>query len=146
MDKIWKFRLDYNYERDLAPLICKISDSYFCDFINSQKEIVGYICDGVLNIFEGYEWDGCTPKFLLFGITFGTPDFKETWAASLVHDFLIEYSDQHKITRKEIDIIFEKILYEKKFKFRFIYSWGVHLFRIFYINIFRKTTKRKKRE
>lgn len=46
----------------------------------------------------GYAWDGCSPKFDVFGILIGTPegsprngDFPSTYHASLVHDSMYQH-------------------------------------------------------
>jgi hypothetical protein len=127
--KKWKFRLDSNTKVNLAKYIGQVEECVFIEEINGVVEIVGFIVDGWLHILKGYEWDGCTPKISLFGILVGIPDFRGTWKASLVHDFLIEYCIQHSIQRKKIDIIFQKIMKEERFLLNPIYSAGVHLFR-----------------
>lgn len=134
MKKVWKFKLANNYVVNLARYLGPIDDCIFIDYVGDQIEIVGFIVDGELTIVKGYEWDGCTPKITLFGQILGTPDFKETYEASLVHDFLIEYCIQHTFTRKQIDTVFQKILESKRFKFSFIYAGGVHLFRPIAVN------------
>jgi hypothetical protein len=128
--KVWKFSLFKHFSTDLKRFGIS-GDFIFFDEINGAKFFVGEIKDGVLTILKGYKWDGNTPKFRLFGKIIGIPDFQETWEASLVHDFLIEYCSQHNIRRNVIDNIFQGILREKKFIFEPIYSNGVHLFRPF---------------
>lgn len=130
MEKIWKFRTDKDYSVNLYQYYHKFSDYTFYDTIDGAKQVVGYIKDGVLTILKGYEWDGCTPKFKLFGKLFGVLDFDRTKEASLVHDFLIEYKAQHSIGRKIIDIIFESILKVNKFKLRWVYASAVHAYRV----------------
>jgi hypothetical protein len=127
--KKWKFKLESDFQIDLKKYSICPEDCYFYDSINGIRVKVGFLAKGVLHIFKGYEWDGCTPKFNLFGKLIGTPDFKGTYNSSLVHDFLIEFHDQHSLTRKEIDYIFEYIMKDESFKLRWIYSTGVHLFR-----------------
>jgi hypothetical protein len=127
--KKWKFKLDRDFKIDLNNYYVYPKDCSFYEEINGIRVKVGYIKNAVLRIFKGYEWDGCTPKFDLFGKLIGIPDFKGTYNSSLVHDFLIEFHDQHSLTRKEIDYIFEDIMRDEEFKLRWIYSTGVHLFR-----------------
>lgn len=127
--KKWKFRTKEDVYVNLKRIIGDIEDYTFYDTINGVKKVVGYISGGILVILKGYEWDGCTPKILLFKRLWGVPDFKGTWKASLVHDFLIEYCSQHSLSRKKIDCAFQEILKQKKFILRFVYANAVHLFR-----------------
>lgn len=127
--KIWKFSLFEDFSTDLKRFGANSPDIIFYDLIDENWQVVGEIKSGVLRIYKGYEWNGCSPKFRVFGKIVGILDFNETWEASLVHDFLLEYCSQHDIPRKIIDNAFEIILAEKKFRFRWIYANGVHLFR-----------------
>lgn len=52
-------------------------------------------------------------------------DTKKTYKASLVHDFMYEYSP---ISRRMADKIFYRILRESKFKLSLIYYIAVRLF------------------
>ena len=127
--KIWKFKLDNDFSVDLKKYGAEIRRFIFFDEVDGKWRVVGEIKNGVLKIVKGYEWDGNTPKVRLFGKIVGIPDFPETWEASLIHDFLIEYCHQHDIPRKIIDMLYEAILREKKFAYAPLYSWGVHSFR-----------------
>lgn len=130
MEKIWKFRTQEDYSVDLFKYYHKFNDCTFYDTVDGVYQVVGHIKNGVLTILKGYEWDGCTPKFKLFGKLVGVLDFEKTKEASLVHDFLIEYKAQHSIGRKIMDIIFDKILKDNKFKLRWVYANAVHAYRI----------------
>ncbi len=87
--------------------------------------------DGQANlyIFEGYSWDGCTPKFQLFGKVLGTwdgPIDKKTgkpaaYYPSLVHDVLCQFENKVPYTRKEIDKIFYSLLKYYKFPYPRLY-------------------------
>jgi len=129
-NSIWKFETTVDRFFDIHRYIKTTCDVIFYDTINDKQEKVGYLKDGILCIKRGYQWDGCTPKFMFFKYIVGVPDFKKTKEASLVHDFLIEFYNQHLISRKNIDIIFSKILKEKKFKLRYLYANVVHFYRI----------------
>ena len=129
MKKIWKFKLKQETLFDIAEYIGPVDDFVFYDKLDGKLQKVGSIYNGWLQINKGYEWDGCTPKFRIFGKIFGIPDFQGTYHASLAHDFLIEYCEQHNICRKQIDHIFEKIMEEEGFFFRFLYATGVNLYR-----------------
>lgn len=127
--KKWKFRLGQDHSVNLKQYLGDIGDYIFVDYVGDKIEIVGFILDGWLTIIKGYEWDGCTPKFRLFGLLVGIPDFEGTRLPSMVHDFLIEYCIQHNINRKQIDIVFQKMMEDNKFVLRPLYASGVHLFR-----------------
>ena len=87
--------------------------------------------NGEVTIFKGYSWDGCTPKFKLFGKTIGTPDGKideatglpKTYYASLVHDCLYQYSQwlPYYIKRRTIDNLFYKMLKKSGFSAARVY-------------------------
>lgn len=126
---IWKFKLKKNFTINLAKCGIKSDDRFFYKSERYPDRFEGYISNGLLVILDGYEWDGCTPKFMLFGKVVGIPDFKKTYKPSLVHDFLIEYCPEHTITRKQIDDLWTAMLKEERFKLRWLYSWGVHAFR-----------------
>ena len=127
--KIWKFRLGKTIEIDLREYIGEVNDCLFIDYVGGQLEVVGFISNSKLTIVEGYEWDGCTPKFRLFGFLVGVPDFDGTKKASMVHDFLIEYCKQHNISRFKIDKIFEGVMNDENFLLKGLYAGGVNLFR-----------------
>lgn len=102
--------------------------------------------DGILRIKLNkgfYSWDGCSPKFKLFGKEFGTWDGKlwdkffnrtnpilnglpETYYASLVHDFI--YQSKGTFTRKEADALFKELLEQQKFKYTTLYYFFVRMF------------------
>jgi hypothetical protein len=65
---------------------------------------------------KGYAWDGCSPKFQMLDLIFGTPDGAvsentgkaATYFASMVHDVLYQFHEEFKgkISRKQVDRIF----------------------------------------
>ena len=63
----------------------------------------------------GYSWNGCSPKFKIFGKTFGTPDGKndECKYATKWHDAFYQYSYDivlMGIQRKYVDLLFKQDL------------------------------------
>ena len=90
---------------------------------------------GVIRIKKGYSWDGCSPKVKILGRIIGTPDGKKdektdkasTYYCSCVHDALYQYKGQHRITRKEADKLFLKMLKEFGFKLPKLYYLGVRI-------------------
>ena len=99
----------------------------------------GKIENGTLTIYKNYAWDGCSPKCKIFGkYIIGTPDgwFKgfryiKNWTrkASLVHDFLYQFSDYiFGLTRQIADYIFFMMLVELKFSLKYTYYTAVRIF------------------
>lgn len=89
---------------------------------------------------KGYAWDGCTPKFNVFHITWGNFDgqlikhhvYKKyrpyTYYASMVHDVLYQYKRCVPLTRREVDKIFLEMLRDSGFMFSGLYWLGVRIF------------------
>jgi hypothetical protein len=74
---------------------------------------------GDVVVKAGYAWDGTTLS----------PDFKETYYPSLVHDALYQFLENGMpFTRKEIDDLFLKMMQENNFKYAKIYYRAVRLF------------------
>ncbi len=80
-------------------------------------------------VHKGYQWDGCTPKYCIFGLWFGAPDFKATIFASLAHDALLQFhkKDDFPLSRRDCDDIFKAILRKEDFVFTSLYSFGVDI-------------------
>ena len=86
---------------------------------------------------DGYAWDGCTPKFKIMDLYFGTPEAvlnlktgkTKTYYAYLIHDIFYQFSKDLKpiVKRSEIDKEFYTILKEHEFKLAKIYYFFVHL-------------------
>jgi hypothetical protein len=92
---------------------------------------------GVIKVLKGYAWDGCTPKFKMFDLLFGTPEgiphkktlLPKTYFASLVHDALYQFLDAGSpFSRRQVDKIFLHILTEYSFAPRNIYYAMVRAF------------------
>ena len=87
---------------------------------------------------KGYAWDGCSLKFKVLDVYFGTPEGvinrktkqTKTYFASLVHDVLYQFSDDLKatITRKQTDEEFYHILKRDDFRLARLYYWFVRAF------------------
>lgn len=86
----------------------------------------------------GYAWDGCSPKFKIKDIYFGTPEGvlnfntgqSKTYYASLIHDVFYQFSKKLRplIKRKEVDREFYAILKNNAFAFAKLYYIAVRLF------------------
>ena len=120
---VLKFKSTENISYDIS----KYYNGPDVDF--KSRRVVGYIRSGILTILPNFIWDGCTPKFRIFGIIVGVPDFKKTYRASAIHDFLINYQAVHGLSRKLIDMIFEDVLRSESFKLTFLYAGAVHTYR-----------------
>ena len=83
---------------------------------------------------RGYAWDGCSLKFKIKDVYFGTPEAvlnvstgkSKTYYASMIHDIFYQFSKDVKsfIDRKEVDREFYSILKKDNFRFAGIY-YGV---------------------
>lgn len=86
----------------------------------------------------GYAWDGCSPKWKLKGMYFGTPEAilnnetrqSKTYYASLVHDIFYQFSNEIKgvVRRRDADEEFYSILKRDAFKMARLYFCGVRWF------------------
>lgn len=72
------------------------------------------ISKGVITVKQGYCWDGCT----------WSPDFKNTYYASLIHDTLYQYH----VDKKVADLVFLDIMKRDGFALRKIYYYAVKWF------------------
>lgn len=97
-------------------------------FLDKKGRIWLRIKNNEIIISKDYAWDGCTPK-KWWGGWWGTPDFKKTHLASLVHDALLQFhqTDHFPLSRYQIDNIFKNILYIKKFILADLYYTGVRI-------------------
>lgn len=84
-------------------------------------------------IRKGYAWDGCTPKFKIFGKIVGVWDgfydshthLPDTYYASLIHDTLCQFMNEHPISRDDADKIFLWLLQRHNFVFSYLYYFAV---------------------
>lgn len=96
----------------------------------------GSIRNGVLTIYKGYAWDGCTPKFKItktkvVGVWDGVKeaDGKPTcYYASLVHDYFCQFKNDVPITRATTISIFKKMLKDRGFILQPLYVAAITLF------------------
>lgn len=87
------------------------------------------IFNNTITIPAGYAWDGCFPKFRLFGKIIGAPDLGiVTEEASLVHSALYQYAGLHDVTKYEADEIFYDLMKLYNFKFAWFYYTAAKLF------------------
>lgn len=119
--KPWLYQLerDYSYKH---PLLNGI------EFENAWIKIN----NGTLTIKQRYAWDGCTPKWQVFGVWWvGVPDgilrLGKPWMyfASLIHDALCQFRDKIAISKRAVTQIFNDVMERDKFPLRPIYRWFV---------------------
>jgi len=102
--------MKYQLKKDYKILYRELKGFYY----NSKNLEVN---NGYCVAKKGYKWDGCSPKFRLFGVLVGTFDLW-IYSSSLFHDLFYE----EKITglsRKVVDNVFRKnIISEGLWKFQ----------------------------
>ena len=118
---LWKFRLRdaLIYKTGIDPRFdqSQYDTVFFADYRGKLWLSIGI--DGTITVEPGYAWDGCSPKWQIGWLQFGTPDgapnpktgYPYTYYASCLHDALLQWADEAKMpyTREQIDLIF----YEK---------------------------------
>ncbi|MCK9422274.1 MAG: hypothetical protein M0Q38_06735 [Bacteroidales bacterium] len=109
---------------------------YGCPFDNKWLNIDPYRKIRVKGINgNGFTWDGCSPKWNVLDITWGTPDgsldFETekpmTYYDSIIYDALCQYKTVAGINRNETNVIFLMILKEAGFRLWWIYADIVQL-------------------
>jgi hypothetical protein len=124
----------YKWTLEDGDVTIIIPDKYkLPDFENEWVTIK----DNVMTIRNGYSWDGCSPKRILFGkLIVGTWDGpidpgtgkQVAYIPSLVHDILCQFEIG---TRKRADRIFRYLLDLVDFKFKRLYYRAVRIFGFF---------------
>ncbi|USH01060.1 hypothetical protein K6Q96_08910 [Grimontia kaedaensis] len=118
---VWRFRLSAPFYYQHAIFDGVVFDNEWAKIEHGQ-----------ITVKTGYAWDGCSPKWHLFGLgTIGTPDgtlrFSKpwTWEASLVHDILCQFRAALPFTQKEVTQVFRDQLVEAKWPLTGLYVWAV---------------------
>ena len=102
--------------------------------------------------YDGFAWDGCSPKFALGPLMLGTWDghFTETLKmpqairAAKFHDALYQELDQLKrigFERKHADLLFREMLLDAAFAYPDVYYWAVRTFGGLDLRLFRARNK-----
>jgi hypothetical protein len=84
---------------------------------------------------KGYAWNGCSPKFNIWDLTFGTPDGRTdmkteksiTYYASMIHDCLYQFGKEMGLKRVIADNLLKTELKKAGFKLWFVYWFAVRL-------------------
>ena len=105
-DKNWRYKLTDNFTMHSTHLR---GVWFSCTW--------GEIEDGYIVIYRGYAWDGCSPAINIGGLWLGVPDGPlnpegrpQAWAASLVHDFLCQFSSEIVINKQSTVDLFREML------------------------------------
>lgn len=147
----WLYKLeteDFSWESGhLLPYTME-----FFDERGKKRLVIGK--NGRITVKKNYSWDGCTPKICFFDILLGTPDGvvhrksgkPKTYYASLVHDafyqFLPEIPRIARLSRRDADDFFFRIMEEYEFAPRWIYWLAVRLFGGLAIGMRRRITRK----
>ncbi len=140
----WVFKLDADYVYNLRRHLPADWNSGAAFLDSKGHKRLEIHPNGDARVLAGYAWDGCTPKFSVFDIVFGTPDGipnertgkPKAYYASLLHDVLYQFLDaQLPLKRAQIDLVFLEILARDSFAPRRVYyqavRWFGWLFRYF---------------
>lgn len=138
---IWKFRLAQNIVHSgLASKALTKRLKATVHFRDEQGNLWLTISTaGEIMVIRDYAWDGCSPKFKLFGwLLLGTPDgapnletgYPFTYFASCIHDALCQFECHPDMpySRAQIDTIFYERLVADGFPAARLYYWAVRLF------------------
>jgi hypothetical protein len=124
----WVFRLDADYSWDSGLPFDR--DDAFADAADPGRVRLILRRGGTITVTSGYAWDGCTPKFCLLDLVFGTPDGvvsrrtgrPKAYYASLIHDALYQFlPDGLPLSRWQADKCFLALLRRDEFAWRFVY-------------------------
>lgn len=132
-EKFYKYCLDedFSWESGIAPELgaWQESEVRFLDEAGQHWLSIGI--SGRITVYKGYAWDGCSPAIKAFGKVWGTPDGAinprtgkpYTYHASLLHDALYQFLDDHKMpyTREQIDRIFYRRMIRDSFPHAALY-------------------------
>jgi len=132
----WIYVLDEDYVYNIRA---HLPDDFpqGCAFVDQKgKRRLEIYPNGDAKVLARYAWDGCTPKFCVWDIVFGTPDGvpnvktkkPKTYYASLLHDALYQFLDtQLPVKRASADGIFLEILTRDGFGPRWVYFIAVRV-------------------
>jgi len=133
----WIFVLDADYVYNLRRHLPAEWNQGWAFADRSGQRRLEILPNGDARVFARYAWDGCTPKFSVWDLVFGTPDGipnektkkPKTYYASLLHDVLYQFLDAElPLSRAQVDRVFLEILTRDKFAPRQIYYAAVRIF------------------
>lgn len=134
---IWKYRLkaDFIHDTGVAPEFgaWQTPELLFAD--EAGIYWLSIHVSGRVTVHSGYAWDGCSPKFRLFGKLWGVSDgsvnprtgYPYTYDASLVHDAMYQFIDHPNMpySKATIDLIFYRMLQQAGFRYAWLYYAAV---------------------
>ena len=116
----WLYRLDRAYSWESG---CPVGDDFlFFDKRGKLRLVVE--ASGCITVLARYAWNGCSPKFCVFDILWGTPDGvvhartgrPKTYFASMIHDALCQFLPYGlPYNRPEADFFFFRLMEESEF-------------------------------
>jgi hypothetical protein len=126
---VYCIKIDYPYKSSI------LNREYVHEWFTLQP-------DGTITVKgtnrRGYSWDGCSPKWKLKEMYFGTPEAvlndstlqSKTYYASLIHDVFYQFSSEVKrlVTRAQVDREFYAILKRDGFRLAGLYYLAVRGF------------------
>jgi hypothetical protein len=132
----WIFVLNQDFVFNVRSHLPK-DFSRGCAFVDrSGKRRLELHPNGDAKVLANYAWDGCTPKFAIWDIVFGTPDGipnnkttkPKTYYASLLHDVLYQFLDVDlPMSRANADRIFLELLTRDGFGPKWVYYAAVRI-------------------
>lgn len=136
----WMYRLkaDFCWESGISPDLgaWQVPELHFSDA--HGKYWLSIHVSGRITVRAGYAWDGCSPKFRVFGKLWGTPDgeidpmtgYPRTYHASCLHDALYQFADHPRMpyTLEKMDAIFYQRLLVDGFSRARLYYAAVRWF------------------
>ena len=129
----WLYRLGRAYSWNGR---CPVGDDYFF-FDRKGKLRLIVEASGSITVLARYAWNGCSPKFCIFDILWGTPDGvvhaltgrPKTYFASMVHDALCQFCKYGlPYDRRQVDGFFLDLMQESGFKLARVYWLAVRAF------------------
>ena len=129
----WLYRIDASYT--WTSPFRQESDYAFFDAKGRLRLLVER--NGAITVTRGYTWNGCSPKFFVLDLLFGTPEGvvnartaqRKTYYASMVHDALYQFlADGLPLTRVQADRCFLMLMRESSFLLAPVYWLFVRAF------------------
>ena len=129
----WLYRIDASYT--WTSPFRQESDYAFFDAKGRLRLLVER--NGAITVTRGYTWNGCSPKFFVLDLLFGTPEGvvnartaqRKTYYASMVHDALYQFlADGLPLTRVQADRCFLMLMRESSFLLAPVYGRFVRAF------------------
>ena len=131
------FKLDHDITLSVPFWQDRVTVKKPMHFYRNGKKYMTIRNNGLIDIYKGYTWDGCSPKFRIFGKKIGTYDgpygsdgHRKCYFASLLHDCLYEalHHPRRPFVRKDADRAFHQLMKAADYKFAIFYYMFVRIF------------------